>query len=132
VLTTRSGNEQQFASMVRRCNAVGVRVYVDVVFNHMTGSERCCTGTGGSSFNGANKQFPEYSAPDFNDRSTCPTNSGGIENYNDPIQVRNCELSSLRDLKGDKAYVRQHVTEFLNKLISFGVAGFRVDAAKHM
>jgi alpha-amylase len=33
----RSGNEQQFADMVKRCNKVGVRIYVDVVLNHMTG-----------------------------------------------------------------------------------------------
>lgn len=29
-------------------------------------------------------------------------------------------------------YVRGKIIEFLNKLISLGVAGFRVDAAKHM
>jgi len=33
-LVTRSGNEEQFASMVRRCNNAGVRTYVDVIFNH--------------------------------------------------------------------------------------------------
>ncbi|ODN02193.1 Pancreatic alpha-amylase [Orchesella cincta] len=132
VLTTRSGTEQQFASMVRRCNAVGVRIYVDAVINHMTGGGVCCTGTGGSTFSGPNKQYPEYSAQDFNDRSTCPSGSGGIENYNDPIQVRNCELSGLRDLAGGKEYVRQHIADFLNKLTGYGVAGFRVDAAKHM
>lgn len=30
ILTTRSGNEAAFADMSRRCNAVGVRIYVDV------------------------------------------------------------------------------------------------------
>ncbi|KAK9680355.1 hypothetical protein QE152_g39150 [Popillia japonica] len=38
ILTTRSGNEAQFSDMVRRCNNVGVRIYVDVVINHMTGN----------------------------------------------------------------------------------------------
>ncbi|CAL8142688.1 unnamed protein product [Orchesella dallaii] len=132
VLTTRSGNEQQFTSMVRRCNAAGVRIYVDVVINHMTGGGTCCTGTGGSSFNGGTKEYPEYSARDFNGPESCPSSSGGIENYNDPIQVRNCELSGLRDLAAGSDYVRTHIAEFLNKLISLGVAGFRVDAAKHM
>jgi alpha-amylase len=37
-LITRSGNEMQFKDMVKRCNKVGVRVYVDIVINHMTGA----------------------------------------------------------------------------------------------
>ena len=35
----RSGNEQQFADMVSRCNKVGVRIFVDIVLNHMTMAE---------------------------------------------------------------------------------------------
>jgi alpha-amylase len=131
-MNTRSGNEQQFANMVRRCNAVGVRVYVDVIMNHMTGSGRSGQGSGGSSYNAGSKTFPEYSAPDFNDRSKCPSSSGDIENYNDVNQVRNCNLVSLLDLDQSQEYVRAHIAEFLNKLVDMGVAGFRVDAAKHM
>jgi len=37
-LITRSGDEAQFKDMVHRCNKVGVRIYVDIVINHMTGS----------------------------------------------------------------------------------------------
>lgn len=36
VLKTRSGNEDQFKSMVARCNKAGVRVYPDIIINHMT------------------------------------------------------------------------------------------------
>lgn len=35
-IMTRSGNVQQFADMVHRCNKAGVRIYVDIVLNHMT------------------------------------------------------------------------------------------------
>jgi len=38
--TTRSGTEAEFQSMVARCNAVNVRIYVDAVINHMSGAER--------------------------------------------------------------------------------------------
>jgi alpha-amylase len=34
-LISRSGNVNQFKDMVNRCNAVGVRIYVDAVINHM-------------------------------------------------------------------------------------------------
>ena len=39
-LETRSGNEKQFRDMVDRCNRAGVRIYVDVVLNHMTGGSK--------------------------------------------------------------------------------------------
>lgn len=47
-------------------------------------------------------------------------------------QVRRCRLSSLLDLNHDTDYVRSKVAGFINDLISMGVAGVRLDAAKHM
>nr|AAA73568.1 alpha amylase [Drosophila pseudoobscura] len=125
-LTTRSGNEEQFASMVRRCNNAGVRTYVDVIFNHMA-ADGGTYGTAGSTASPSSKSFPAvpYSSLDFN--PTC-----GISNYNDANQVRNCELVGLRDLNQGNSYVQEKVSDFLNHLIDLGVAGFRVDAAKHM
>ncbi|XP_066284507.1 alpha-amylase 1-like [Branchiostoma lanceolatum] len=127
-LQTRSGNEAEFRDMVKRCNNAGVRIYVDAVFNHM--AEGSGYGTAGSSYNGLD--FPGiYSAFDFND-AKCHTASGGIENYNDADQVRNCKLQGLADLNQGSEYVRGKISEYLNKLIDVGVAGFRVDACKHM
>ena len=54
------------------------------------------------------------------------------QDYNNAIQVRNCRLSGLRDLKGGTTWVRDQIGNFMNKLIGWGVAGFRIDAAKHM
>ncbi|XP_029405441.2 alpha-amylase A [Bactrocera dorsalis] len=127
LLTTRSGNEQQFANMVRRCNDVGVRIYVDVVFNHMAADRANARGTAGSTANPGSKSFPAvpYSSTDFH--TTCT-----INNYNDANQVRNCELVGLKDLDQSKSWVRDRILDFLNKLINLGVAGFRVDAAKHV
>lgn len=39
-IATRSGNKEQFRSMVNRCNRANVRVYVDIVLNHMTGGQQ--------------------------------------------------------------------------------------------
>ncbi len=41
-------------------------------------------------------------------------------------------MVALPDLALDKSYVRDRIVEYLNKLIDMGVAGFRIDAAKHM
>lgn len=48
------------------------------------------------------------------------------------FQVRDCRLVSLLDLALEKDFVRDKVADFMNKLIDMGVAGFRVDAVKHM
>lgn len=48
------------------------------------------------------------------------------------LQVRDCRLVSLLDLALEKDYVSSKVADFMNKLIDMGVAGFRVDACKHM
>ncbi|XP_049873298.1 alpha-amylase 1-like [Pectinophora gossypiella] len=130
-LVTRSGNEAQFASMVRRCNNAGVRIYVDAIINHMTGTWSENVGTGGSTANFGEWNYPSvpYGRNDFNwpqcviqgsDYGCCPE------------RVRNCELSGLKDLNQGSEYVRGMIVGYMNHLIQLGVAGFRIDAAKHM
>jgi alpha-amylase len=48
------------------------------------------------------------------------------------LKVRDCRLVGLPDLATGNEYVRGKIAEFMNKLIDIGVAGFRIDAAKHM
>jgi len=131
-LTTRSGDENAFRSMVQRCNAVGVRIYVDCVFNQMTGYSG--TGSAGSTFNGGALSFPAvpFGPNDFTPRSSCPSSNGDIQDYNNAQQVRNCRLSGMPDIYQGSDYVRGKIADFLNQLISYGVAGFRFDASKHM
>ncbi|CAG2172360.1 unnamed protein product, partial [Oppiella nova] len=129
----RSGNEQQFADMVSRCNKVGVRIYVDVVLNHMTMAE-AGKGTAGHAYNGKNFTYEvPYSSLDFHQHPDCPSPDLNIrdDKYDDPIEARNCQLGGLRDLDQGKDWVQQKQSEFLNKLIDIGVAGFRSDASKH-
>ncbi|KAF2367800.1 Alpha-amylase/branching enzyme C-terminal all beta [Trinorchestia longiramus] len=133
-IISRSGDEAAFIDMVQRCNAVGVRIYPDAVFNHMTGGWPSGTlGVGGTSFDSGKEDYPgvPYSTFDFND-GNCYSSSGDIETYQDVDQVRNCKLVGLRDLNQSKTYVRQRILDYLNHLIDVGVAGFRVDACKHM
>jgi alpha-amylase len=107
--------------MVERCKAAGVDIYVDAVINHMAAGGGA--GTAGNSF-GA-KNYPNYSPQDFH--NSCP-----ISSYGDRYQVQNCELVGLADLDTDAAYVQNTVASFLSDLVSIGVAGFRLDASKHM
>lgn len=130
-LNSRMGNEAQFAAMVSTCRAAGVKVYVDTVINHMTGQGSTSYGgvTGYSKYN-----YPGlYSGADFhNYPSDCPESDDQIHNWNDFTEVTHCELSNLSDLRTESDYVRTQIAGYLNKLIGYGVSGFRVDAAKHI
>jgi hypothetical protein len=55
-----------------------------------------------------------------------------IMSWTDRWEVQNCELVDLSDLATETSYVRGKLVAYLNDLISLGVDGFRVDAAKHM
>ncbi|CAH2311638.1 pancreatic alpha-amylase-like [Pelobates cultripes] len=114
---------------------VQVYIYVDIVMNHMTGygAGIGTSSTCGSYYNSGARDFPgvPYSLLDFNDKK-CRSSNGGIDNYNDAYQVRDCQLLGLLDLALEKDYVRGKIADYLNNLISIGVAGFRLDASKHM
>ena len=127
-LESRSGNRAEFADMVERCQAAGVVIYVDAVINHMTGSDGG-VGSAGSTFSHYDYPGP-YSPNDFHDCNRNPTDD--INNYGDVWEVQTCELSNLADLDTGSDYVRGRIAEYLNDLVGLGVAGFRIDAAKHM
>jgi alpha-amylase len=108
----RSGNRSEFADMVTRCNAVGVDIYVDAVINHMAAFDR---------------SFPEvpYGPNDFH-------NCTSEIDYSNVWSIQNCDLVGLNDLNTGSSYVQQKIADYLNDLTGLGVAGFRIDAAKHM
>ncbi|KAG1680673.1 Pancreatic alpha-amylase [Nymphon striatum] len=110
-----------------------LRIYVDAVTNHMTGGGSG-KGSDGTSWNGNTLQYPgvPYGPTDFNGKQQCHTYDGQIHNYNNEKEFRNCRLAGLTDLNQAKDYVREKIAGYMNHLISIGVAGFRMDAAKHM
>ncbi|MFD5317235.1 alpha-amylase family protein [Streptomyces sp. NPDC127098] len=121
---SRLGDRAQFENMVDTCAAAGVGVVVDTVINHMTAGSG--TGTGGSAYTKYDYPNAPYSDWDFN---SCRQN---ISDYTNRGNVQNCELVGLADLNTGKDYVRQRIADYMNDLLSLGVAGFRIDAAKHM
>jgi alpha-amylase len=128
-LTSRMGNEKQFRDMVATCRKAGVKVYVDAVINHMSGQGS--TSYGGVTYSKyAYKGLYGYS--DFHHSPQCPTASNRIEDFNNYTQVTKCELVGLSDLRTETARVQKRLAGYLNKLLSYGVSGFRVDAAKHI
>ncbi len=129
-INSRMGDRAAFTSMVSACHAAGVKVYADAVINHMTGQGAVTYGgVGFSKYN-----YPGiYSSNDFhNYPNDCPQSDDQIHDYNNTTEVTKCELSSLSDLRTESDYVRGKIAGYLNDLLSIGVDGFRVDAAKHI
>lgn len=131
-ISSRLGTREQFADMVSRCDAVGVDVYADAVVNHMTG----VTDDSGEQTGWAGSTFSHYSYPglwsesDFHRCGLAPDDD--IADYRDTTQVRTCELVNLADLRTEDDAVRARLGEYLADLVSLGVRGLRIDAAKHM
>jgi alpha-amylase len=124
IAKSRSGTQAEFVDMVERCAAVGVGIYVDAVINHMTNFPSPGVGSNGTAYSKYN--YPGlYTQADFH--VPCALN-----NYQSAANVQDCELLSLPDLNTGLPSVRQKIADYLIMLGELGVAGFRIDAAKHI
>jgi alpha-amylase len=121
---SRSGSGDEFRAMVVRCGAVGVDIIVDAVINHMTNFPSPGIGSNGTAY--SKYDYPGLYAPaDFH--TPC-----ALTDYQSAANVQECELFSLPDLHTALAPVRQKIADYLTGLARLGVAGFRIDAAKHI
>lgn len=127
-IESRLGTRDQFKAMVDRCKSVGVKIIADAVINHMAGSSY---GTGWAGSNYEKFDYPGiYSADNFHNCGLTENNQ--IVDYTNREQVQNCELLGLSDLDTGSEIVQGRIVDYLKDLLSLGVAGFRIDAAKHI
>ena len=120
--TTMTGNETQLRNMIKACNEAGVKVFADAVFNQRASGSG--TGLGGSQF--SNRNYPDMNYDDFHD-----AHCNGI-NYSNAYEIQFCDLSGMPDVKTESDSTRTKIANYLKNLMSMGVYGFRIDAAKHM
>ena len=111
--------------MVNRCKAAGVDIIVDAVINHMTNFPSPGVGSNGTA-------YTKYSYPGLYTPIRLPSRPARVNNYQSAANVQDCELFSLPDLNTGLAAVRQKIADYLIMLARLGVAGFRIDAAKHI
>jgi len=124
IARSRSGTGAEFAEMVQRCQAVGVGIYVDAVINHMTNYPSPGVGSNGTTY--TKYDYPGLYGPgDFHTPCT-------VNDYQSAANVQDCELLSLPDLNTGLSSVREKIADYLIALARLGVAGFRIDAAKHI
>ncbi|QRV78356.1 alpha-amylase [Ceratobasidium sp. AG-Ba] len=128
-LISKRGDRSQFQSMIATCAAAGVGVIADTIFNHMAGIDSGI-GAAGSTFQ-AHYDYPSiYQNENFHHCGLEPNDD--IVTYYNRQEVQNCELVNLADLATETEYVRGRLAAYANDLISLGVTGLRLDAAKHI
>jgi len=126
-LVSRSGDANAFADMVKRCNAAGVGIYADAVINHIAAGSG--TSIAGKSY--GNRATPIYSANDMHHNDGNTGSNCQVSDYSNKYNVQHCDLVGLPDLCTSCDYVQKTVSGYLNDMSDIGIAGFRVDAAKH-
>ncbi|MCW5977866.1 MAG: hypothetical protein KIT09_07300 [Bryobacteraceae bacterium] len=149
VIDNCAGNKQQFAAMVKALKSKGVRVYADIVVNHMANERNNATSFPGDEILSEYRSDPVYwnnqklygdlgnglfSPQDFH-AEAC------IHDYSNPdsvIKHRICGtggdrgLPDLKDTIPDQNWVLDQRKQYIRALFDLGVRGFRLDAAKHM
>lgn len=124
--TSKMGTGTELQSMINTCHAAGVRVYADVVVNHLAAGSG--TATNGATWNANTLTYPRFSSNDFH--SNCTIQDSDYNNNRDG--VTQCRLVGLPDLDTGSSYVQGQIKNYLTSLISMGFDGFRFDAAKHI
>lgn len=127
-IASRRGDRTQFQNMVNTCKAAGVDVYADVVVNHMA-DYNGGTGTGGSTWSARNFPAVPFGSNDFHSPKCDIADADYSGNRSN---VTNCDMPGLPDLNTGSSYVQGKIAAYMNDLLSLGVAGFRMDAAKHI
>lgn len=137
------GSEEDFAKMVDFCRTFNIKVYVDLVINHM--ADYCETdpehiGTNGTTFSkyrygplNKDNDYFEYDDfyhfapggnPEISDKDYC-----GLDRV---WYLEHYDLLKLPKLNLDNPHVISVIRKYVEYLLSLGIDGFRIDAAKHL
>ena len=155
----RVGNQKQLKKIINRCRSYNVRVYTEVVINHMTGegndmnkdhrngNELSCshwgqkTGSGFSPMYQVSYQYQnnyytgklpevEYPAvPYFPSHFHC---AKSIEDWDTPVELVYGYMVGLQDLNTEKEYVQKRIATFFVDMLSMGVTGIEIANARHI
>ena len=114
------GNAEEFKAMCDEAEKYGVNVIVDIVSNHLAGSDTALDAKVADKWkNNTGKYFhnygSDYKANSDTDRKRMVTGTIGMP-----------------DLNTEDAEVQSAITGYLGELMDMGADGFRFDAAKHI
>ena len=110
------GSETELEALCLAARRLGIVVMADAVLNHMSNLPHYVTMKGRQVLSA---RFPRFSAPDF-----CRPG-----HKRDPLPYRG---RALPELNLGSPWVQSELRNYLRLLISLGVGGFRIDAARHI
>ena len=113
------GTEQEMKAMLDSARKYDIRVLVDVLPNHTAFDIDLVTDEFYKAVGGRDKMFHSKGLE-------------GIQDYNDRAQCTHQGVGGLPDVNTENPLFQKYYMEFVNKLISMGVRGFRYDTAKHI
>jgi len=122
------GNEAEFRDMITVAHANGIKIFVDIVFNH--------TANPTSQFPKEAGEIVAAKGPLFTPADYHP--AACIKDYSNIDEVRNLRMcgggtdAGLPDLDQNSPHVLEVQQDFLKRLNAMGVDGYRLDAVKHM
>lgn len=119
--TAALGTKQEFSDMCAAAEALGIKVIVDVVANHLANETE----------NVRSSKIPSYLMKD----EYWHWSDGHVMNksgYTSRHDITWNTMGGLPDLNTENADIQRFVLEYLKECIDCGADGFRFDAAKHI
>jgi alpha-amylase len=139
------GTEEDFVKMIDLCHSFNIKVYVDLLLNHMaeySEAEKTHVGSNGNTFSKdhygpLNKDNDYYEYDDFYHFAEDKTKNLQVtdEDYSKLERfwhLEHFDLLNLPKLNLDSPRVIEVMRKYVKYLLSLGVDGFRIDAAKHL
>ncbi|MCH5300970.1 MAG: starch-binding protein [Ruminococcus sp.] len=108
------GTQEEFEALCSEADKYGIKIIVDAVVNHTTGTTSAIS-----------SEITNLPGGAFHTRFS-------INDYSNRYQCTQGELLGLRDLNTQNENVQQMVLNYLKSCVAAGADGFRYDAAKHI
>ena len=150
------GDKTQLKNMINRCRTNGIRIYSEVVINHMciNGNDMYekhidsnnyewgpKSGSAGSPFwttRGITEEINSYTGlKKVLEFPAVPYFASDFHCYKEIINIYNADewnygwiYPYFIDLNTEKEYVQQRISDFLTELIIIGISGFSINSAK--
>lgn len=142
-LSSFYGTKEDFIKMVDFCHSYNLKIYVDLILNHMAEfieTEQSHVGTNGHTFtkynyNHLNNENDSYEFTDFYHFTPGDNKQISNEDYcklENIWHLEHYDLLHLPKLNMDNPHVMSILRKYIEYLLSLGVDGFRIDAAKHL
>lgn len=113
------GTKDEFKSMCKKAEKLGIKVIVDVVANHTTPTTGAINKKLLNAVGGMDNLFHQNSSMDISD-------------YSNRLQCTTYKMGGLPDINTENKAYQDYFIKFLNDCIDCGADGFRYDAAKHI